>query len=442
MTEIDYLAEARLGTDIASSVGMRLAELCQAEERATGVATPETRQRELADELTDKELAALASAALLHAEAMMTPDAEARITAWVRDSLFGHGGLQHYLDNPMIENIDANGFDNIWLQYADGTKSKGERPAAACDEDLIELVRTLAVRSGSDERRFDRASPTVNLQLADGSRLFAAHLICKRPQVSLRRHRHQTLTLGDMLQLRTIDSVLRAFLSAAVKGRLNILIAGGPGAGKTTLLRALAREIPSTERLITIEDTFELGFDGDPYRQGNVTAYQTTDANTEGVGGIDQSYLIRCALRSSPDRVIVGEVRGAELVPMCNAMSQGTDGSLATIHASNSEQVFDRLSNYGAQAPERLSREATFLMVASAVDLVVQLGKSRDGLRVVSSVRELTGADGSQMISNEVFRPDPERRARFACYPSDRTMDALEEGSFDQAWFNTPGWEL
>lgn len=440
MTQDEALAEARLGSRIAATVGVRLAETCQAEERATGRAVAEQRQRQLAEELVRKELSTLANAALAQARPMLDAAAEARLTSQVLDALFGHGGLQPYLNDPDIENININGCDNVWLKYADGRRAKGATPVAGSDTQLIELIRMLAARVGTDERRFDRASPTLNLQLRDGSRLFAAHVVCDRPSVSIRRHRFPTATMADLVRLGVIDEGLNAFLTAAVKGRLNILIAGGPGMGKTTTLRALASQIPPEERLITIEDTFELGFDKDPARQGNVTAYQVRDANTEGAGALDQAHLVRCALRGSPDRVIVGEVRGPEVVPMCNAMSQGNDGSMATIHASDSAGAFMKLANYAAQGPERLSLEATNLMVASAVNLVLLLGRSRDGVRTVCSIREITGADGTQIISNEIYRPGPDRRARFNVYPSARTMESLDEGGFDESWFSTPGW--
>jgi len=442
MTGIDYLSEARLGTRIADVVGLRLSELCQAEEHATGTNVDKARRRELAEELIDKELAAVASEALSRAEEMLGHAAEARVAQWVRDRLFGHGGLDHYLRDESVEGIDVNGHANVWLTFADGRCEAGDRPVAASDEDLIALIQDLASGSGADARRFDVSAPSVNLQLSDGSRLFAAaHGICTVPTVSLRRHRYQRVTLDDLFELGTVDAGLKAFLAAAVKGRLNILIAGGPAAGKTTMLRALAAEISHTQRVITVEDTYELALDKDPHRQGNVTVYQTREANTEDVGAIDMTYLMRCTLRGSPKRVIVGEVRGPEIVSMCNAMSMGIDGSLATIHASTSGGVFDKLATYAAQSEERMSREAANLMVASAVNLVVLLAESRDGVRVVSSIRELTGADGPHIVTNEIWAPGSDRRARFSVYPSDRTREALALGGFDEAWFTAEGWE-
>lgn len=441
MTDTDYLAEARLGTRIADVVALRLSDLCQSEEHAIGSKVGDARRHELAEELIEKELAAVAGEALSRAVAMLEPAAEARVAQWVRDRLFGHGGLDHYLRDESVEGIDVNGHANVWLTFADGRCEAGDRPVAASDEDLIALIQDLVSQPDADGRRFDVSAPSVNLQLRDGSRLFAAaYGICTVPTVSIRRHRHRRVTLDDLYELGTVDAGLAAFLAAAVKGRLNILIAGGPAAGKTTMLRALAAEIPYTQRVITVEDTYELALDQDPHRRGNVTVYQTREANTEDVGAIDMTYLMRCTLRGSPKRVIVGEVRGPEIVAMCNAMSMGIDGSLATIHASTSRGVFDKLATYAAQGPERMTREAANLMVASSVNLVVLLAESRDGVRVVSSIRELTGADGPHVVSNEIWAPGIDRRARFEIYPSDRTREALAAGGFDEAWFTAEGW--
>src|SRR5207248_5099293 len=186
---------------------------------------------------------------------------------------------------------------------------------------------------------------------------------------------------------------------------------GGTGAGKTTLLRALASEMDSMERIVTIEDAFELGLELDPDIHADVTAFQAREANVEGAGAISQAELVRWGLRMSPDRVIVGEIRGPEVVPMCNAMSQGNDGSMATLHASSSRGAFTKLATYAIQAPERLPLEATNLLVAGALDFVLYLALDAQGHRVVSSIREVVDADGQQVVSNEVFRPSADGRA-------------------------------
>ncbi|MDN5751608.1 MAG: CpaF/VirB11 family protein, partial [Pseudonocardia sp.] len=216
--------------------------------------------------------------------------------------------------------------------------------------------------------------------------------------------------------------------------RKNRVSGGGTGEGKTTLLRALAAEMDPMERIVTIEDAFELGLDTDPDVHADVTAFQAREANVEGEGAVSQADLVRWALRMSPDRVIVGEIRGPEVIPMCNAMSQGNDGSMATLHASSSAVAFTRLASYAAQGPERLPLEATNLLVAGAVHFVVHLARvpGSRGTRVVSSIREVVGADGPQVVSNEIFRPDADRRARpvAGAIRSD-TLDDLADAGFD-----------
>jgi pilus assembly protein CpaF len=228
-----------------------------------------------------------------------------------------------------------------------------------------------------------------------------------------------------------------------VRAKKNILITGGTGAGKTTLLRALASEMDAMERIVTIEDAFELGLELDPDVHADVTAFQARDANVEGEGAISQAELVRWGLRMSPDRVIVGEIRGPEVIPMCNAMSQGNDGSMATLHASSSRIAFTRLASYAAQGVERLPLDATNLLVASAVHFVVHLARGTDRTtRVVSSIREVVGADGPQVVSNEVYRPGPDRRARpMAGALRTDTLDDLVDAGFDPGLLEQPeGW--
>lgn len=360
----------------------------------------------------------------------LPPQAEDAVARMVLDELFGLGGLQPLLDDPDVENININGCDRVFVRYADGRRAR-MGPVASTDAELAELVRQLAARSGVQERRFDPGAPMLNLQLPDGSRLFAVMAVSARLGVSIRRHRYRRVTLAELERLGTIGPVLRGFLGAAVRAKRNILIAGGTGVGKTTLLIGLASEIAPEERLLTVEDSFELGFDSDTERHPDVLALQAREVNTEGEGEVTQADLARAVLRGSPDRVIVGEIRGPEVVPVCNVMSQGNDGSMATIHASSARGVFAKMAAYAAQGAERLSVEATALLVASAVHLVVHLDWSTDQHRVVSSVREVIDADGPTVVSNEVFAAGPDRRARPAAPLRAETMERLVEAGLD-----------
>jgi Flp pilus assembly CpaF family ATPase len=393
----------------------------------------------LARDLIGRALQDHAEAALRAGHRGLDGDAEARVTRAVTAALLGLGGLQPLLDDPDIENIDVNGCDQVFVRYADGRRAQAP-PVAATDADLAALIRVIAARGGTEERRFDLASPRLTLQLPDGSRLFAAMAVTRRPCVSVRRHRHRKVTLAGLAQLGTLTPQLATFLGAAVRARKNILVSGGTGAGKTTLLRALAAEIAPHERLVTIEDTFELGLDADARAHPNVVAMQGREANIEGAGQIELAELVRWALRMNPDRVLVGEVRGPELIAMLNVMSQGTDGSMATIHSSSSRGVFTKLAAYAAQSPERLDAEATALLVASAVHFVIHLAWSADGARVVSSIREVTDADGPQVVSNEAWRPGPGGRAVPAAPMREDTVADLEAAGLDPALARNGTW--
>lgn len=421
---------AREAAKVRAAIVEQLAERVSLAESRAGAVMGLERRRAMADELISGVLERWAQQRLSQRHALLSPEVEARVRRAVLDALFGLGGLQPLLDDPDIENININGCDEVFVRYADGRRAR-VGAVAASDDELVELIRQLAARGGAQERRFDPGAPMLNLQLPDGSRLFAVMAVCERPGVSIRRHRHRRVTLTQLVELGTIDGVLRAFLGAAVRAKFNILIAGGTGIGKTTFLIALASEFGRFERLLTIEDAFELGFDKDPQRHADVKAMQVREANTEGEGAVTQTDLVRAALRKSPDRVIVGEIRGPEVVSVCNVMSQGTDGSMATIHASSTRGVFTKMAAYAAQGPERLTVEATALLVASAVHLVVHLDWSTDGHRVVSGIREVVDADGPHVISNEVFAPGLDRRARPAAPLRAETMARLVAAGLD-----------
>ena len=223
------------------------------------------------------------------------------------------------LDDPTIENINANGCDQVWVRYADGRREQVE-PIAGSDEELEEMLRTAAARTGIGERRFDRGSPRLSLQLPDGSRLFALMAVAARPCLSIRRHRYLRITPDDLVKMGTLDIGLRHFLRAAMLAKKSCIICGGTGAGKTTLLRAVAADIPPSERLVTIEDSLELGLDRFPELHPDVVALEAREPNLEGEGGVSLAELVRWALRMSPDRVIVGEARGEEVLALLNAM--------------------------------------------------------------------------------------------------------------------------
>ena len=357
-----------------------------------------------------------------HAHTEMTsgrrpPNAEEEeaLAGGIHAALFGVGRLQPLLDDPEIENIDVNGCDRVFVQYSDGREAMAE-PIAESDEEMVELIQILGAYSGLSSRPFDSANPQLDLRLPDGSRLSAVMDVTRRPALSIRRARMGKVFLSDLVGNGTLQAELGSFLSAAVLARKNTMIAGSTNAGKTTLLRALANEIPAHERLVTVERALELGLEQFPELHPNVVAMEERLPNSEGLGAISMAELVRRSLRMNPSRVIVGEVLGDEIVTMLNAMSQGNDGSLSTIHANSSMEVFNRISTYALQARERLPVDASHMLIAGSIDFVVFIERRNDYHRggtmhrTVTSVREVNGVDG-RVLSSEVFTAGPDGRA-------------------------------
>ncbi len=393
----------------------------------------------LARRLINEQLERLAAESLANNEPVLREAEEAAVARAVFDRIFQLGRLQPLIDDEQIVNIVANGHDQVFAEYADGSKV-GCGPIASSDGEMVEMLREIGRRYGLSEREFNPTRPQLNLQLPDGSRLFAVAWVCDRPCLAIRRHRFLKLSLDDLVGLGAIDRGLSAFLAASVRARLQLMVAGATGAGKTTMLRALAAEIPPEERIVTIETELELGLDRFPDLHPDCVALEAREANVEGVGVVDAADLVRMSLRMNPDRVIVGEVRGDEVVPMLNAMSQGNDGSMCTIHADSSAGVFRKLALYAMQAPERLPLEATNLLASAAIDLLVFIAKTRQG-RYVASVRQVVGSEGSQVITNELFRPGSDGRAApSAPIPGDLLDELVAEG-YDPALHDRPeGW--
>jgi Flp pilus assembly CpaF family ATPase len=372
-------------------------------------------ERQFARALIAQALEGHARAEITAGRAPLNAQDEEELATAIHAALFGVGRLQPLLEDERIENIDINGCDRVFLSYADGQEVMGE-PVAESDDELVELMQALAAYSGLSSRPFDTAHPQLDLRLPDGSRLSAVMDVTLRPAVSVRRARLGKVFLADLVGNGTLSQELADFLSAATSARKNLMIAGATNAGKTTLLRAIASQIPPSERLVTVERALELGLDHFPELHPNVVALEERLPNSEGQGAISMAELVRRSLRMNPSRVIVGEVLGDEIVTMLNAMTQGNDGSLSTIHANSSLEVFNRISTYAIQAAERLPAEATHMLIAGAIDFVIFIEKrndySRGGTlrRYVNSVREITGIDG-RVLSSEVFTAGPDGRA-------------------------------
>jgi Flp pilus assembly CpaF family ATPase len=301
---------------------------------------------------------------------------------------------------------------------------------ASSDEELADMLRKVAASLGVQERRFDPGLPRLNLRLPGGHRLFAVMAVTERVCVSIRRHRFMRVSLAELAGLGSMSPAMAQLFEAMVAARLNVVASGGMDTGKTTFVRALLAAVGPLERIVTVEDPYELGLDTDPAHP-DVVPMQPRDANIEGEGGIDMTTLVRWATRMNPSRVIIGEVRGPEVIPLLNALNQGTDGSMTTIHASSTREAFKKIAGYARQAKEQLPFDVTYQLIGGGVHVVVQLGKTLAGDRVVTGVREVVDADATQVRSNEIYRPGPDRRAVLCGRFSDATVDKLLDVGFD-----------
>lgn len=337
-------------------------------------------------------------------EPPLDPQIEQELAEGVHARMFGAGRLESLLNDESVEEIAINGYDEVWVSRA-GSDAPWEvaDPVASSDEELVEVIQALAAYAGLNSRPWDAANPELDLTLPDGSRLSGVMGVTARPSVSIRRHRWEKAELSDLIGNDTITDEAASFLRAIVAARFNVMIAGGTKSGKTTLLRAMAAEIGPEERIVTVENALELGLHKFPDRHPNCVAMEVRLANSEGQGYIGMDRLVRRTLRMAPDRVIVGEVLGPEIVQMLNAMGQGNDGSMSTIHARSSREVFERIATYAIQSHERLPHEASFRLIAGGLDFVVFISRHpKTGKRRVESILEVNGYEDS-VLASEIF---------------------------------------
>lgn len=430
MTALDVVVSPAVITQVHAAVIARLGGDGGIDDDAAEVVASATIVDEL-DHINRQRLAA--------GSAPLEPEAEQAVIDRVMALCFGDAIFGPYLSDDSVEDVVINGADTVFVSRTDGQWSAVE-PLGLTDEALVEAVRAIASRLARTERRFDTAAPMLDLRLPDGSRLNAVMEVSGRPSVTLRRHRHVEVTLDDLIDLGTVDKTLLAFLDAAVLARLNVVVSGAQRVGKTTLLRALIASIPAQERIITIEDRLELWLSARPDRHPNIVELETRTANLEGVGEITMRDLVKNSLTMSADRIVLGEIRGAEVLDMLTAMSVGSDGSLCTVHASGTREAPNRLSTMCAMAPEALPRPVAMQLIRDSVDLFVHLDRDRaTGDRVVSSIREVTQyTDSDGLQTNEIFAPDRRRRACPAAPPESDTRERLEAVGFDTDLLNNP----
>ena len=313
----------------------------------------------------------------------------------IEDEVLGHGPLEPLLADPTVSDILVNGANNVYVER----RGKLERVDVRFNDDqhLMNIIDRIVSAVG---RRIDESAPMVDARLADGSRVNAIipPLALNGPVLSIRRFAVELLSVNDLLQTGTLTQAVADVLRGVVAARLNVLISGGTGAGKTTLLNILSGFIPRDERIVTIEDSAELQL-----QQPHVVRLETRPPNIEGRGEINQRDLVRNSLRMRPDRIVIGEVRGAEALDMLQAMNTGHDGSLTTVHANTPRDALSRIDTMVSMTGLQLPMKALRAQIASAINVVVQVERSEDGKRRLVSVQEINGMEGDIITMSEIF---------------------------------------
>jgi pilus assembly protein CpaF len=318
-----------------------------------------------------------------------------RLNQEVSDDVLGYGPVQRFLDDAEVTEVMVNATSSIYVERAGKLFQTDSRFLS--EEHLRRIIERIVSQVG---RRIDESSPMVDARLPDGSRVNAVvpPLAVQGPILTIRKFAREAYSVGDLVGFGTITQDAADFLSACVEGKLNILVTGGTGSGKTTLLNVLSSFIPTDERIVTIEDAVELRLS-----QDHVVNLESRPPNIEGRGAVTIRDLVRNALRMRPDRIVVGEVRGAEALDMLQAMNTGHEGSLSTVHANTPRDAMARVETMvlmaGMELPVRAIRE----QIASALDLVVHLSRLRDGSRRITHITEVEGMEGQVITMQDLF---------------------------------------
>ena len=333
---------------------------------------------------------------LLDEEAVVINDAERKnLTRDIRNEMLGFGPLETLLSDPTVSDILVNGHKQVYVER----RGKLELTDVVFNDDahLMKIIDKIVSRGG---RRIDESSPMVDARLPDGSRVNAIipPLAIDGPVMSIRRFSVDPLRLADLVAYTSMTAEMAEVLQGLGKAKMNILISGGTGSGKTTMLNVISGFIGHTERIVTVEDAAELQL-----QQPHVVRLETRPPNIEGKGEVSQRALVRNALRMRPDRIILGEVRGAEALDMLGAMNTGHEGSMATIHANTPRDAITRLENMISMAAANLPSKAIRQQISSAISVVVQVSRLIDGKRKVTSIQEITGMEGDVITMQEIF---------------------------------------
>ena len=338
------------------------------------------------------------SAIIAENDVAFSDEERLRLVHSVTEDVLGYGPIQEYLDDPTVTEVMVNSTESIYVERHGKIVDTGNRFYSA--EHLRRLIERIASQVG---RRIDEASPMVDARLPDGSRVNAiiAPLAVDGPVLTVRKFSRRALTIEDLVDIGTMTRQLADFLEACVKGKVSIVVSGGTGTGKTTMLNALSSFIPEDERIISIEDAVELQL-----QQRHRIRLESRPANIEGKGLVGIRDLVRNALRMRPDRILVGEVRGAEAIDMLQAMNTGHEGSLTTLHANSPRDALSRIETMVLMAGMDLPLQAIREQVASGIDLIVHIERLSDGTRRVVAVSDVTGMEGPTIQLNELFTFD------------------------------------
>ena len=313
----------------------------------------------------------------------------------IQHEMLGFGPLEPLLADASVSDILVNTCDKVYVER--GGRLQLTDVTFHDNAHLMKIIEKIVSRVG---RRVDESSPMVDARLPDGSRVNAIipPLAVDGPILSIRRFAVHPLTIANLLDYKSLTPPMVQVLQALGQAKVNILISGGTGSGKTTLLNVLSGFIPGSERIVTIEDAAELAL-----RQPHVVRLETRPPNIEGKGEVSQRALVRNALRMRPDRIILGEVRGAEALDMLGAMNTGHEGSMATIHANTPRDALTRLENMISMASAGLPVKAMRQQISSAISVVVQVARLTDGKRKIISIQEITGMEGEMITMQEIF---------------------------------------
>ena len=343
-----------------------------------------------------QEIATLVDVLLTEDPALINDIERRMLVRDIQNEMLGLGPLELLMADSAVSDILVNSYDQIYverhgrLELTDVTFSD--------DKHLLRIIDKIVSRVG---RRIDESSPMVDARLPDGSRVNAIipPIALDGPMVSIRRFAVVPLKMADLVsRYKSLTPDMAIMLEGLARSKINMLISGGTGSGKTTLLNILSGYIPESERIVTIEDAAELQL-----QQEHVIRLETRPPNIEGKGEVNQRALVRNALRMRPDRIVIGEVRGAEAVDMMQAMNTGHEGSLTTIHANNPRDAIGRLENMVGMAGINLPHKAARQQIASAITIIVQVNRLTDGQRKVTSIQEITGMEGDIITMQEIF---------------------------------------